>query len=741
MEKKTNLDWVLGYCAEKNIEPSSYIIAEIPGAVQLDIAKAEKYPDYNYANNYKMYGWMEDLFYTYRTVFEKPVLIEEKRLWFISKGIDYQFEIFLNGKLIHQQEGMFSYVELDLTDDLKEYNTLEIRVLPAPKKEGYPVDRTQASNVVKPVVSYGWDWHPRLIPLGIWDETYLEERNENYVNDVYIDYVLSDDFSRVDIKLKVEGILSSTCKFLWELEDNNGNIVLNLSGEFIKSFTETCILDNPHLWWSHDHGTPYLYTSTFILIDKHNIQLQNIKSRIGFRKIRLVMNEGAWKEPKEFPKTQSVAPAQLELNGRAVFAKGTNWVNPEIFPGKITTERYKELLDIVIDTNFNIVRAWGGAIVNKESFFEICDELGIMVWQDFPLACNNYPDEPNYLSILHQEATSIIKRLRKHPSVILWCGGNELFNNWSGMTDQSLALRILNGLCLKLDINTPFISTSPLYGMAHGNYLFKWNNEDVFQMINRSSNTAYSEFGIPGLSPIEVLEEIIPQDDLFPPKIGTAWESHHAFGSWDADKTTWLCHPLLTKYMGEAESLEELIAQSQLLQSEGYKAIYEEARRKKPYCSMALNWCFNEPWPSAANNSLIAYPTIFKPAIFAVKNSCRPICASARISKFVWHEGENFFADIWMLNDTFCSVSDGKVLVKLSTDNEEIKILEWEFSNIEINKNLSGPSVRFELPKWNTDRFKLILEVIESPGFNSEYTLMYKQKMEQKRATLSMNVT
>ena len=740
MEKKTNLDWELGYSFEKNVVPTNYIIAKVPGAVQLDIAHAENYPDYNYADNYKMFGWMEDLFYTYRTNFDMPHLHEDDRLWFVSKGIDYQFEIKINEKKIYSQEGMFTYVELDLTDYLLESNCLEILVMPAPKREGYPEDRTQASNVVKPAVSYGWDWHPRLIPLGIWDKTYFEERNANQITDTQLEYALSDDFTCVEIKLKVEVTLKSMCHFLWQLKDDQGNIVINSSCEIFKSFSKTYVLANPHLWWSHDHGIPYLYTSTFKLIE-NNITLQKIERKIGFRKIRLIMNEGSWNEPKEFPKTQSVLPAQLELNGRPIFVKGTNWVNPEIFPGKITEKRYKELLDIAVDTNFNLIRAWGGSIVNKESFYEICDKLGIMVWQDFPLACNNYPDDSNYISILDQEATSIIKRLNKHPCVVLWCGGNELFNNWSGMSNQSLALRLLDSLCFKFDKNTPFIPTSPLYGMAHGNYIFKWENEDVFQMINRSRNTAYNEFGVPGISPLDVLAKIIPPDDLFPPKNDTAWESHHAFGSWEADKSTWLCHHILTEYLGEAQSLEELIVQSQLLQSEGYKAIYEEARRQKPYCSMALNWCFNEPWPSAANNSLIVYPAIPKPALFAVKNSCRPICVSARISKFVWTEGENFYADIWMLNDTFCTLPGGNILVKLLTENVEIKILEWNYSNVDSNKNLAGPSARFELPKWDTDRFKLILEVVSSPAFNSEYTLVYRSKKELVNRTFSMNIT
>ena len=139
----------------------------------------------------------------------------------------------------------------------------------------------------------------------------------------------------------------------------------------------------------------------------------------------------------------SVAPAQIELNGRKIFAKGSNWVNPEIFPGTITEKRYEELLSLALQAHFNMLRSWGGGIINKDAFFELCDRMGILVWQEFPLACNCYPDTSRYLKVLEQEATSIIRRLRKHACLAIWCGGNELFNNWSGMTSQSLPLRLL----------------------------------------------------------------------------------------------------------------------------------------------------------------------------------------------------------------------------------------------------------------------------------------------------------
>ncbi len=485
-------------------------------------------------------------------------------------------------------------------------------------------------------------------------------------------------------------------------------------------------LKNPQLWWPHDHGTPYLYSSSLQLKDRTGNVLQTTKSKTGFRRVSLVMNEGAWNEPAGFPKTRSVPPMQMEINGRKIFCKGTNWVNPEIFPGIITRERYNELLELAKETNFNILRIWGGGIVNKEAFFELCDEKGILVWQEFPLACNNYEGTPHYLKILEQESGSIINRLKKHPSLAMWSGGNELFNNWSGMTDQSAAIRLLNAQCFLLDPGTPFIPTSPVMGVGHGHYVFRdWQSgEEVFQEMTRSRFTAYTEFGMPAPASVEILKTIIPVNELWPPEPGTSWESHHAYKAWVGN--TWLCQDIIEDYFGPSDSLEELVANGQLMQGEGYKCIYEEARRQKPYCSMAANWCFNEPWPTAANNSLISYPNIPKPGFYAVKNACRPLLASAKLPKYRWSGGEIFNAEIWILNDLPEDVPAGKVIVKLDDGKDQIKIMEWNYNRMDPNKNQQGPTVRYTLPSWQADRFKLILEVENHPEFNSEYILAFR---------------
>jgi len=733
-EKQITLKWELGYAKTASEKPTKWIPSIIPGAVQLDIAKAEKYEPYYYAEHWKDYLWMEDQFYTYRASFQKPELTSGERFIFISKGIDYQFKIILNGEELLSQEGMFTPVNLDITDQLKPYNELKILVFPAPKIRPQPVDRSQASHSVKPAVSYGWDWHPRLIPLGIWDDTYLEVQPASYIDDFHVNYTLNEELTNAKIDLQITGRNLKDIPFIWTLRDEKGKEVLKTNNKSSLDFP------NPQLWWTHDHGKPYLYTSSIQLFNASGKVIQTSESKIGFRRIRLVMNEGAWDEPAGFPKTRSVAPAQVELNGRKIFSKGSNWVNPEIFPGIITRERYNELLNLAKEANFNILRIWGGGIVNKESFFELCDEKGILVWQEFPLACNNYPDESHYLSILKQESASIINRVKKHPSLAFWCGGNELFNAWSGMTDQSLALRLLNSQCLELDPNSPFIPTSPLMGMGHGNYVFRDldNKEEVFSNMARAHYTAYTEFGMPSPASVAILKSIIPEEELWPPKAGTSWESHHAYKAWTP--TTWLCQDIIEDYFGVSNSLEELVANGQLMQGEGYKCIYEEARRQKPYCSLATNWCYSEPWPTAANNSIVSYPAIPKPAFYAVKNACRPLLASAKLSKFRWTEGETFFADIWMLNDLPTDVASGKVKIKLLAANSELVLMNWDYNLMKANINQAGPTVRCILPACSTDRFMLVLEVEGHPEFNSEYVLAYQPRtVERIRTTPVMN--
>lgn len=702
-------------------EKSDFFPAEVPGNVQYDYAQYAGWEDFQYGCNVKQYEALEDDYWEYRC---KPHFSAgpEDSVWFVAEGIDYIFDIYLDGQKLLTQEGMYTPVEIELTSLLKEDSELLVIIHPHPKSDG-PVSepRQLADQSCKPPVSYGWDWNPHLLISGMWMPAYIETRKKSFLRSCEPFYKLNLQNLTADVWFETD----CSAEVTYQLFDAGDNLVYEGTSPHF-------IVKNVQLWWCNGQGEPYLYHwKAFSDSDKK-------EGFIGFRQIRLVRNPGTEEEPQTFPKGRYAAAITLELNGRRIFAKGSNWVNPEVFFGRITDERYEELVSAAKDANMNIFRIWGGAGINKPAFYEYCDRYGIMVWQEFMLACNNYRGTASYLKVLEQEASSVIRSLRRHPSLVLWCGGNELFNGWSGMDEQSHALRLLNKLCYELDFERPFLYTSPMPGMAHGGYLFREmdSGREVYQIFQEAHNTAFTEFGVPSISPASSLKKVIPQKALFPMKPTEEWLMHHGFYAWQDN--CWLCLDVIQHYFGELKDLESTVSYSQWLQCEGYKAIFEEARRKWPYCSMAINWCYEEPWITAANNSLIAYPFIKKPAFFAVKESLRPLLASARIPKFSWHNGETFSAEIWYLNDSPESFED-EITAYIQIGEEKQELLTWKTGLIESRTNKIGPSVNFVLPELQgIEKFTLVLQT-KNTAQASSYELHYSYK-EKELPGMRMNM-
>ena len=725
------LKWTVGYSETASATPEELYPATVPGAVQTDYAKAKGWDPFYKGTNFRDYKWMENVYWHYYTNLSFT-LAENEIATLVFKGIDYKYRILANGKTLTEGEGMFSHVKIDVTEFSGIDTALEVLIFPAPKCDDSDC-RDQARKSVKSCACYGWDWHPRLISAGLWDDVDLVIENRQSVKEIELSYSLSDDLKKCVIKTELS--LNSDADAVIKLLD--GDTVVAETKEtsanaIIKSKIE---ITEPKLWYPIGYGEQHRYTVLVEVIGS-NGEVTDVKTRkIGLRRSKLVMNEGAWKRPSSFPKSRSDAPATLEINGRRIFAKGSNWVNAEVFPGDMTAEKYNDLLDLVKDANMNILRIWGGGFINKESFFELCDEKGIMVWQEFPLACNLYPDEDEYLDVLKKEAIAIIKRLRTHPSVVLWCGGNELFNVWSGMTDQSHPLRLLNNLCYEHDRFTPFIMTSPLCGMGHGSYINydeKKGTEFISTIVN-SNNTAYTEFGSPGATNLDVILDFMEQkdfDDCQPQN--EVWRAHHGFRGWTTN--TWLRPPEVDYYFGGYEDTRDLIEKMQFIQKMCYRSLFEEMRKQWPACSMALNWCFNEPWPTAANNSLICWPRELKPAYFAVKEALRPSASSLRVTKHLWWEKETFNSEIWMLNDSSVSpLPSGKIKVSYSLGEEAPTV--WgtlEYAEIKEQTNLLCGGISFKIPEGFEGLICVCLNVEGNPELDSKYTYLCRAKKKTK---------
>lgn len=735
---RSELSFEVGFARSPDSAPERWVPAQVPGAVQLDWARAEGWGPWHEGENYRDYLWMEDVHWSYRARLPGQPVAPGRSRHLVLLGVDYAFTVWIDGRQVHEQEGMFAPVELDVTGS-PPGALVEVRLRPVPKFPGAHRPKAQAARSVKPAVSYGWDFHPRLVPLGIWDEAFVEERPATHLRELDVHYTLSEALDRATGQVRVAiAAPAGAAEVAFRTFDETG--ALACAGRAPVSGPDVFMplsVASPRLWWPNGQGEPARYRTEVELLDGAGRVLDARARRHGFRRVRLVMNEGAWDEPSTFPKGRSTPPMTLEVNGRAIFAKGSNWVCPEIFPGLVTPEKTRAQLELARDANLNILRCWGGAIVNKESFFEQCDELGLLVWQEFPLACNDYADDPAYLAVLDRESRAIIRRVAQHPCLALWCGGNELFNVWSGMTDQRKALRLLGSNCLQLDPDTPFLPTSPVMGVGHGDYRFRdERGREVFQVFAQAAFTAYCEFGCPGPADAEVLRAIIPEAERFPPRAGGAWTTRHAFEAWGVAPESWLFPSLIAEYFGPPADLDELVARGQLMQAEGYRCLFEEARRQKPRASMAINWCWNEPWPTAANNSVIGWPCRPKPAWAALRDACRPVLASARIPKFSWHAGELFTAELALLCDSPAAPGAGTLRAFLRQDGRETELLSWTFQASEPNRNLIGPVARAVLPRGQARLIELILRVDGRPEWDSTYRLCFRPGVEPRRTVV-----
>jgi beta-mannosidase len=657
----------------------------------------------------------------------------------VLEGVDYEADVAVDGQVLVSLRGLCARTELDLSAYAGREVRLSLRLHPVPKSRPAPEDRVQANDSYKPAVSYSWDFHPRLVPLGFCQEPRLCLRGSARIEEADCTQSLSEDFLEAELLLEARLAAPGGIRLRWLLEEPGTGAVRLLSEvpAWQGRGTLAARIAAPRLWWPAGHGPQPLYRVRVELLDGKGVPHDSWDMRLGFRRSRLVMHPDQWSRPapQDFPKPRTAPPITLEINGKCLFVKGANWVAPDIFYAGLGRAELEPLLRLAAGANMNLLRCWGGAPAMKDAFFEVADELGLMVWQEFTLACNKYPDTPGCLGTADRESRATIRRLRHHPCLVLWCGGNELFNSWSRMDDQSLVLRRFNANCLELDPHTPFLPTAPIEGMAHGHYTFRdmETGAEVWSLFQRAGFNAYTEFGVPSAANLEVLRATIPPEQLWPPKAGGIWTLRHAFGSWTPGHH--LCVDVLEHYFGPSGSLEELVERSQWLQAEGLRGVYEEARRQVPRCSMALAWCLNEPWPTAANCSLVCWPARPKPALAAVAAACRPLLVSARIPRFQWAAQEQFSAELWLLNDSAAELPSLEVDALLVTeDGETLSLLTWTSPKGAPATNLQGPTAVLPLAGLQGGRFRLRLSVEGRPEMDSEYLLSLRGSLVEAAA-------
>lgn len=689
----------LGVFGEQ-FDVDDWIDVEVPGDVHRALIAAGRIPDPFYDRNEQDSAWIEEREWWYRTQFtyEHGLPQIDERLLLVFHGLDTYVRIWLNGDRLGEHGNMFREAVFDVTQSIREgkTNTLalcfeppldHVRDKPAMFWLPGTLEDVKRNWMRKAQFGFGWDWGPRLPTIGIWRPVELRRERQATIKGLHfatLEINPSRDEELVSVKVEIEPFASDQPP---EVEltltppdgtDAIASQTLTPAGEGNSLVADATIsVEQPSLWWTRDLGEPSLYTLSLRIL-QDGMELEQKQESVGIRTLELDQAL----DPDE-PGTRFF---RFVLNGVPIFARGANWIPASSFVGSLTADLYERLITAALEANMNMLRIWGGGIYEHDSFYRICDRLGILIWQDFMFACAPYPeDDPSFVDEVRSEARYQVERLRNHPCLALWCGNNE--NQW---LHQQRAFgqeredpvpgtlyydEILPEAVRELDGFTPYWPGSP-YGGSQPNSMEEgdvhdwhvWHGlpvretdeldlmklftsgpepEDVsFVHYSENMGRFISEFGMHASPVYETLRRCMPSDQLY----------HHSptMDHHNKDNPKNKGDNLMLTVTGLPTDLEEYIDFSMIAQAEGLKFGIEHFRRRKPHCSGTLFWQFNDCWPGLSW-SVLDYYGFRKAGYFYVKRVFAPVLASFK----ALNDGA---IELWITNDTLEDVSDTVVI-------------------------------------------------------------------------------
>lgn len=598
--------------------------ALVPGCVHTDLLNNKLIDDPFYRDNEQKLQWIGKTDWEYQTNFNiTSEILERDQIDLVFEGLDTYANIFLNDESLLNVDNMFRTWRADCKRLLRPgANTLRIRfrspvneVLPLMAKLNYqlPAGNDQGEKTSphtrKAPYQYGWDWGPRFVTSGIWRPLSLEAWNKARVEDLHI------------LPKQVTAAAASLAASVEVIADSNATatiIVDNLTNKSIAakrvvSLTPGAnrieldfVIPRPALWWPNGLGAHPLYSFKARLLFNEK-QIDEAMTRTGLRSLELRQEPDA--SGKSFA---------FVINGVPVFAKGGNWIPADSFPTRISKAKYRQLLESVRDTNMNMLRVWGGGIYERDDFYELCDEMGILVWQDFMFGCSLYPGDQPFLENVRQEAIDNVKRLRNHPSIVIWVGNNEIESGWFhwGWKDQLPAklwddyLKIFYGVlpevCGSLDPSRPYWPSSPSSKLEDDNesqkmgdlhYWQVWHASLPFSEYEKQSPRFMSEYGFQSFPQLETVNTYtVPADHDIKSPVMMAHQRH--------PRGNQLIREYMLREYPEPKDFESFLYVSQVLQAEGIKIGAEHLRRIMPHNMGSLFWQINDCWPVASWSSI-----------------------------------------------------------------------------------------------------------------------------------------
>ncbi|MBN9388700.1 MAG: glycoside hydrolase family 2 protein [Chloroflexi bacterium] len=659
----------------------NWLAAQVPGEVHSSLLAAGLIPEPYYDTNVEQVQWVEQREWWYRRTFEAdwgtPGATDRDLLTF--DGLDTYATIYLNGLELGRHQNMFRPAVFDVTGKLNygNPNVLAVRLDPPllyidnksiPGQWG-DYNSNQRVFARKTQSHFSWDWAPRLVNMGIWQGVRLERFTTARLSAPYFQTLaITENYARVRLDTGIES-WNDTAALTIKATLGRGETVATLeAGVEAGQAGGEIMVENPALWWPNGYGEAALYDLEVTLWQGQTL-LDTFRDRVGLRTLSLDRSP----DPAE-PGTEFFT---FVVNGVPIFAKGANWIEADLLNGRITPDRYEELLRLLVDAHGNMLRVWGGGQYEPDAFYRTADELGILIWQDFMFACGLYPDfDPAFVEEVRQEAEFQVQRLRNHPSLALWVGNNE--NDWvedstrwqevgHDFPGKYLYHELLPEITARRDPSRPYWPSSPYGGndhngeqagdshnwrVWHGNVEPRhfgeepqrnWSPEGVsYRHYGEDMTRFASEFGIHALPVLETVRRNVPESELYFGSPGLLFRNK--------DNPKDKGNMLMQAHTGLPRDLAEYIDFSMITQAEGLKYGIEHFRRRKPHCSGTLVWQWNDCWPGLTW-AVLDYYAFPKAGYFFVKRAYEPVLASFK-------EEPDGSVSLWLTNDTLAPVSE-----------------------------------------------------------------------------------
>ena len=612
------------------------VAAAVPGSVQGALRGAGLLPDWNQGLNSLACEWVEHRHWIFETILPES-LFDEPRPWMLeAEGLDYSGWILIDDQEIGHFEGALTPHRFDLSDALAEKKPHRIAlVFDLPPEEQGQIGYTSASRFFKPRYNFSWDWAPRFVPIGISGPLRLSTGPEALMRLAACYTTLSEDLKEGAVHVRVEaGASAATLRVT--VMDGEHPVAEAVSAVEEGRGALVCPVDRPRLWQPNGQGKAQCYVCQLEALDAQGAVLWRRKRTMGFRHI-------AWRACEGAP--EDAAPWICVVNGEAVFLQGVNWTPLRVDYPATTEAEYDRLIGLYQEMGVNLLRVWGGAYLESEYFYEQCDAAGILVWQEFPLSSsgieNTPPEASEAFYRLKGIAASYIERRMHHPSLAIWCGGNELTGpppEIRPITESHPCIAMLKELVEKRDPTRRFLPTSSsgpsfyahkenygkgLHHDVHGPWGITVSGEGLeadleeWQAYWAADDSLFrSEVGVPGAASVASIRKWAGTESWWPPT--ARWWRHSSawWLQWDRFKEA--CS------VSDAEAaLARYVAQSQVLQAEGYAIAAAAAKARFPRCGGFLIWMGHDAFPCPSNNALIDFERQPKPAWYALQDIFR----------------------------------------------------------------------------------------------------------------------